>query len=82
MLNKVVRTNYIWVSLNAKFDAEFESVVKTNTKKSPKKVIKLKTFAHRNISKKIPLFYRIFVMHEFFCNYFNGFEISIKLCVF
>jgi hypothetical protein len=73
--------NLIKLSKNAKFNADIESSKITPTN------LWAENFAHRNKSQT-PIFPLIFCCqlfsHEFFATLqlFNGFEISIKLCVF
>ena len=56
-----------------------------NLKISPKESYRPKTFAHSNKNQKKIFFHFFadnFFSHESFWNFFNGFEISIKFCVF
>ena len=73
------------VSKNAEFHADFESVKKGFKKLYQKKVIS------KNVTEKCTFFTFTHVRqtcfaYNFFCaffhNFFNGFEISVKFCVF
>jgi hypothetical protein len=80
----ILLKNSIWVSKNAEFHADFESVVKV-LKKCTKKVIgknmtEICAFSH------LIMFVRLVLLITFFgatfYNFFNGFKISVKFCVF
>jgi hypothetical protein len=73
--------NLIWVSLISKFDAVFESVEKTG-KITPKK-LQAENFSTQKVKNSI-FFCHFFVnsLFRIFCIFYDGFEISIKFCVF
>ncbi len=64
------------VSKNAEFHADFESV---------QKVVSKTSLTNMSKRKKSAYFLYVFANNSFFCciqNFFNGFEISEKFCVF
>ncbi len=75
----------IWISKNAKFDADFESVEKVAKKFTQRKLQGWELLYTVLKVEKVPNFYtfmQITFFVETFCTFFNGFKISIKFCVF
>jgi hypothetical protein len=74
------------VSKNAEFHADFKSVDKSCEKMHQKKVISKTSLTNMSESEKSAFFHHVFANNFFFCtffqNFFNGFEISVKFCVF
>jgi hypothetical protein len=68
-LNKIIK-----VSKNAEFHADFESV--------EKKVISKTSLTNMSKSEKSAFFRHVFADNFFLVHFFNGFEISVKFCVF
>ncbi len=69
---------------NAEFHADFESVEKV-VKNAPKKVISKTSLTNMSKSEKVHIyvtFLLITFFGAFFQTFFNGFEISVKFCVF
>ncbi len=69
---------------NAEFHADFESIGKVE-KNAPKKVIGKTSLTNMSKSEKSAYFRHVFnnnFFGAFFQNFFNGFEISMKFCVF
>ncbi len=67
---------------NAEFHADFESVEKI-VKNAPKKVTSKTSLTNMSKSDKSAYFRHVFRFFWFdFSNFFNGFEISVKFCIF
>jgi hypothetical protein len=76
--------NSIWVSKNTEFHADFESIEKVVTK-CTEKSYKQNKFDEHEYSEKSAYFCKVFLITffgAFFQNFLNGYEISVKFCVF
>ncbi len=77
--------NSIWVSKNAEFHTDFESVGKV-LKKCTKKKLLAKTWRKYALFSLLLMFVELVLLVTFFwCifyNFFNGFKLSVKFCVF
>jgi hypothetical protein len=73
------------VSKNAEFHANFESVEKV-LKKCTKKKLLAKKWRKNALFSLLLMFVKLVLLITFVCaffnNFFNGFEISVKFCVF
>ncbi len=72
------------MSKNADFHADFKSVEKV--KNAPKKVTSKTSLTNMSKNKKSAFLRHVFDNNNFFGaffqNFFNGFKISVKFCVF